>query len=75
MTMRIEPAGECTVNLAGNDVDIVQSFIYLGANINSPNDMSDELRNRVMYGSRGQYALEEYLTRKMCISRALNVKV
>lgn len=74
MTMDNKPDNRGTVEMAGEDVEIVQSFSYLGVNVNSSNDMSEELRNRVMCGSRGQYALGRILRSKN-LGRALKIKV
>lgn len=74
MTMGSKLDGRSTVRLAGEEVEVVQSFNYLGTNINSSNNMSEELRNRVMCGSRGQYALGNILRAKN-LERALKIKV
>lgn len=50
--------------MAGEDFETVQSSSYLGANVNSANDISEEVRNRVMCGSRSHYALGMILRRK-----------
>lgn len=38
-----------TVEMVGEDVEIVQSLFYLGANVNYFNDMSEEIRIHVMW--------------------------
>ena len=48
--------------------------MYLGANVNASNDISEEIRNRIMVGCRGLYALGNILRSKQ-LGRAMKIRI
>ena len=44
--------------------EVVEEFIYLGANINSTNDISVEIRHRIVLANRCFYGLKKQLASK-----------
>lgn len=74
MSMGNQPGNGGTINLGGDEIEVVQSFKYLGATVNSSNNISEEIRNRVLAGNRGQYALGRILRAKN-VSRGPKLRI
>ena len=54
-----------TISVDTCNFEVVKEFIYLGANINSTNDISVEIRRRIMLANRCFYGLKKQLSSKL----------
>ena len=53
-----------TLEASGKHFETVNSFIYLGSQVNSDNNIGDEIRRRVTIGNRCCYGLQKLLRSK-----------
>ena len=50
-----------SVTIDGDELEVVDEFVYLGSLVTSDNDTSREIRRRIINGSRAYYGLHKHL--------------
>ena len=63
-----------TLQIDGRNFETVDSFVYLGSQVNSDNNIGDEIRRRVTLGNRCYYSLKK-LFRSKTLHRSLKCEL
>lgn len=63
-----------TIKIGGFDFEAVQNFTYLGSSVNTTNDMTEEIKRRIMLANRTLFGLSRILRSKF-VRRNTKLKI